>query len=516
MQHSIRRLAARAAVLSALLLAAGLPLATAMRAKAADDPVSAAAGADGRALAAALDTIRADNISADIHFIAADEMQGRDTPSEGLRITARYIRARLQRLGLEPGAADGYFHHYPLSKVALDDANTHLRVARADGQEGFELKLGSDFWYRSSYLMEDVTSAGKVVFAGGGTKDELDEIDVKDAWALVLDGGEAGRGARRAARAAGALGVILVPSADYDGRPYAESYGSGLDSLRQGRVTFPRKESTESNESSERSGRRRFFFPQLNLTRAAGLRLLGDAEPALGADLGLTVTDERRLLAGGGEIQMENVCGFWRGSDPELSKDVILLSAHYDHVGARDGKIWNGADDNGSGTTGLLQIAEALTRYGPMRRSVMLIWVSGEEKGLWGSRAWAQDPWLPEGARPVADLNIDMIGRNAPDELYITPTETHDKYNFIVALAQKLAPLEGFPRLEGADEYYGRSDQAEFEKLGIPVAFLFAGVHEDYHQPTDTPDKIDCDKLRRVARLVVRLLDALQGDTLGA
>jgi len=145
---------------------------------------------------------------------------------------------------------------------------------------------------------------------------------------------------------------------------------------------------------------------------------------------------------------------------------------------------------------------------------VLLIWVSGEEKGLWGSRAWSDDPWLPEGCRPVANLNIDMIGRNAPDELYIPPSADHEHHNGIVKLAQGLAPLEGFPTLESADDYYHRSDQAMFARLGIPVAFLFAGIHEDYHEPTDTPDKIDCDKIRRVVRTVLRMLDAMQTDTL--
>ena len=162
----------------------------------------------------------------------------------------------------------------------------------------------------------------------------------------------------------------------------------------------------------------------------------------------------------------------------------------------------------------MLGIAGGIAAYGPMRRSVLMLWVSGEEKVLLGSEAWARDPWLPGGRRAVTNLNIDMIGRNAPDELYITPSADHEHHNGIVKLAQGLAPLEGFPTLESADDYYHRSDQAMFARLGIPVAFLFAGIHEDYHEPTDTPDKIDCDKLRRVARLIVRLLDALQTDTL--
>jgi hypothetical protein len=480
------------------------------------EPAGALARSADAALEAALETITSNHIYADIHFIASDALGGRDTPSEGLKIAARFVRARLQRLGIEPGAEDGYFHHYPLMRLGLDEEHTRL-VASAP-QAAAEFRPGTDFWYRSNYLREDAEFSGGVVFAGGGSAEELEACELDGAWALVFDDGVQGSRARRRVRKSGAVGVILVPRADFDGESYEDKFASSLASFIEGRVSYPR--------GSAPSSRRMSIFPQLALTRAAGLRLLGIAAgrpanvaleawtPALGANLEVNLADERSVLQDGESVQMENVCGFWPGSDPELKSEVLIVSAHYDHVGQRDGKIWNGADDNGSGTTGLLQVAEALCRYGPLRRSVLLIWVSGEEKGLWGSRAWSDDPWLPEGCRPVANLNIDMIGRNAPDELYITPSADHEHHNGIVKLAQGLAPLEGFPTLESADDYYHRSDQAMFARLGIPVAFLFAGIHEDYHEPTDTPDKIDCDKLRRVARLIVRLLDALQTDTL--
>ena len=208
---------------------------------------------------------------------------------------------------------------------------------------------------------------------------------------------------------------------------------------------------------------------------------------------------------------LENVCGLWPGSDPELSKEVLIVSAHYDHVGENDDEIFNGADDNGSGTVGLMAIAEALAAHGPMKRSVLLLWVSGEEKGLKGSEAWTLDPTLPEGMRPVANLNIDMIGRNAPNYLLITPTVDHPAYNGLTRMAERTAPLEGFPKLGSCDEYWERSDHRNFSvNLEIPVAFLFSDVHEDYHQSTDTVEKIDYDKIARVSRVVVRMLDHLQ------
>ena len=301
--------------------------------------------------------------------------------------------------------------------------------------------------------------------------------------------------------------------------------------LRRGEDTFRDKlaHTTEvvlRGTVSQYESRSQRTLPAIFLSRDAALALLeacperGDRpaanwRPDVGDDLALRVVERRE---GGGPTVVENVCGLWPGSDPELRDEVLLISAHYDHVGARDGEVWNGADDNGSGSMGLLALAEGLRAFGPMRRSVMLMWVSGEEKGLWGSEAWARAPVLPAvlpGARAVCALNIDMIGRNRADELMITPTRHHRSYNGLTRLAEELAPAEGFERLGSCDEFWDRSDHASFSQhLRLPVAFLFAGIHEDYHEPTDTADKIDFDKVRRVVRLVLRMLDGMQADTL--
>ena len=120
-----------------------------------------------------------------------------------------------------------------------------------------------------------------------------------------------------------------------------------------------------------------------------------------------------------------------------------MVTAHFDHVGVSQGRIYPGADDNASGTAGLLGVARALVAYGPLRRSVLLLFVSGEEKGLWGSAVWTQRPVLPPEHGVVANLNVDMIGRTAPDELYITPTREHDAFNGVARAAYDLAALEG-------------------------------------------------------------------------
>ena len=161
-------------------------------------------------------------------------------------------------------------------------------------------------------------------------------------------------------------------------------------------------------------------------------------------------------------------------------------------------------------------LAEALAAHGPLRRSVFLIWVSGEEKGLWGSAAWTRAPTLPANSRAVCAINVDMIGRTAPGELYLTPSPEHTAHNALAARVAELAPAEGFERLGSADAFWLRSDHVNFARnMGIPVAFLFAGEHEDYHRPTDTSDRVDFDKIQRVTRLLFRTLTSLQDDELG-
>jgi len=466
-------------------------------------------GGDALALERALAVVDAADVCADVAFLASDELEGRDTPSQGLRLAARYLRARVERLGFRPSGDQGFFDLYPLERGGLDPARTRAWIL-ADGKER-ALVLGRDyaFFGGGEHRLE-----GPVVFVGQGRAEELAGLDLAGKWVLLLDGG-GGRGRGREAweerrqrderlRAAGALGTLSASEAtgpeaeERDGRLARMSGFMTRGSLRTpGRAEEPRGPE----------------FPGLSLSTTVSQELLR-TKPKPGTELGLRLGEERAQRPKE-TLELENVAALWPGSDPVLGREVIVLSAHYDHEGVIDGEIYNGADDNGSGTSTLLAVADALAQLGPLRRSVLLLWVSGEEKGLLGSEAWTRAPTLPEGHRAVCDINIDMVGRNAPDKLLITPSKDLAEYNGLTRLAERLAPLEGFPALGSADEYWERSDHMNFAvHLKIPVAFLFSDVHEDYHRPSDDAEKIDCDKIRRVARLVLRLLDGLQEDTL--
>jgi hypothetical protein len=463
----------------------------------------AAAGTSG--LEEALESVQARHISADVFFFASDAMRGRDTPSLELKVAARFLRARLERLGLEPGAGTSFFHEYPLHARRIDPERAFLSLRGPAGERRF--RFGQEYFLPSSSDLVEFVREGELVFCGRGERDDFKAAPaVRGRWAVCLTSDLSARRRARYAEGAGALGLIVLPDPAGQEDPLPEECARATEFALEGLV------SATGTSAAERAEK---VFPQVFLALSAArelLRLAGRADlPATGQELGLFAREER---TGSGAIPVENVCALWPGSDPLLAQELIIVSAHYDHVGVdQAGRIHPGADDNGSGSMGLLALAEALKDYGPLRRSVLLMWVSGEEKGLWGSAAWTRAPLLRPGMRPVCNINIDMIGRNAPDYLLVTPTSALEEYNGLTRLAERLAPLEGFPKLGSADDYWMRSDHMNFAvHLKVPVCFLFSDVHEDYHQPGDRPEKIDCDKVRRVTRLVLRMLDALQTD----
>jgi hypothetical protein len=201
-----------------------------------------------------------------------------------------------------------------------------------------------------------------------------------------------------------------------------------------------------------------------------------------------------------------NVVGFFPGTDPEKKKEVVIFSAHYDHVGVDDkGVIFNGSDDNASGTSALLEIAEAFGDGPKPARSVAFLWVSGEEKGLFGSRWFADHISLPPDYKIVADINIDMVSRNDGKSIGVTPSSKHASHTNLATLAEESAKAEGLEVKYDADSFFNRTDSANFARKGIPVVFFFSGVHEDYHKSTDDVEKADFDKAARVARAAYRL-----------
>lgn len=209
----------------------------------------------------------------------------------------------------------------------------------------------------------------------------------------------------------------------------------------------------------------------------------------------------------------ENIWAFIEGT--EKPEEVLVISAHYDHVGMKNGEVYNGADDDGSGTVALLEIAQAFMAaknegYGP-KRSILFLHVTGEEHGLHGSRYYSENPLFPI-ANTIADINIDMIGRRDDDHkdngnyVYVIGSDrlSTDLHNINEEANKKYTNIDldyRYNARNDPNQFYYRSDHYNFAKKGIPSIFFFNGVHADYHKPTDTPDKIEYDLLAKRARL---------------
>jgi Zn-dependent M28 family amino/carboxypeptidase len=204
-----------------------------------------------------------------------------------------------------------------------------------------------------------------------------------------------------------------------------------------------------------------------------------------------------------------NSVGILPGSDPALRDEYIVVSAHMDHVGVNGtyvkDSIWNGADDDASGTAGVLALAEAFAQA-PPKRSIIFLTVSGEEHGLWGSSWFASHPPVPID-RIVADLNLDMIGRNWKDSIVVIGIEHSDLGATVasVAAAHPELGIATMPDPWPQENFFGRSDHYNFARRGVPALFFFNGVHEDYHEPSDSPVKIDAEKESRVVRLIYHI-----------
>lgn len=455
----------------------------------------------------ALATVSERGLQADLEFLAAPELGGRGTPSDGLEWAAQFVEARMRRLGLEPGSTEGFQPRFELRGRRLDPSGSSVAVRAAETEAA--LVYGRDVFLRGTADLGAVDFAAGVTGVGDGRRGTVEALgDLGGAWALLVDRGRGTAGAIRRSFDAGAGGVLVVAGPEYEREPYAERYGAVTSQLSEARFVPPAAAPPASASTAPV-----LFLAPSGLELLLGLAGRGST-PEAGQALELTVHDRRAVEEQ--SVTAPNVAALLPGADPDRRGEVIVLCAHLDHLGTRaDGTLYPGADDNASGSVGLMAMAEALVARGPLARSVLFLWVSGEENGLWGSAAWCRDPRLPEGFAPRAALNLDMIGRDAPATLWVTPTADHPAFNPLAALGPELAASEGFTDIVSQDSYWRASDHYSFaSELRIPVLYLSSGEHDDYHQPSDVAERIDYEKLARMVRLFLRVLERSDALTL--
>ena len=458
-------------------------------------------------------TITAADLKEMLYTYASDDFEGRETGQPGQKKAVNYIKTKYQKMGIPSPIKDGsYFQPVPLEILGVPT------VSFSVNNKSF---TAIDDFVSVTSVSSGQLNADEIVYAGYGIADDAynsyKDLDVKGKLVLIksgepktADGNYAISGSeetskwsnmrqqfsdkRDAAKANGAAGILFY---------YPEVYA-----MAAGRFGKP-----SGRMALKGNGESMYYF-MINTSVATAIVPdidTNDVAKAVKMPVSLDYKNDSQ------EFNSENVLAYIKGS--EKPDEVIVISAHLDHEGIKDGKVYNGADDDGSGTVAILEIAEAFrtaVRNGQTpKRSVLFLHVTAEEKGLLGSQYYTDvDPIIPL-ENTVANLNIDMIGRTDPkhDELNVRnyvyligsdklSTELHEVSEAVNTKYMNIDLDYTYNDDNDPNRFYYRSDHYNFAKNNIPVIFYFNGTHEDYHQPGDTPDKIQYDLLENRTRLV--------------
>ncbi len=460
----------------------------------------------------AVSSITAEDFIRRVGVIAHDSMRGRDTPSRGLNMTAQYIADEFRRMGLSPGAPNGSFiQEYPLIRERVDIGGSSVAI-----EGGRTLRFGPDASLLSGGPTNRRGVSGPTVVVTGrpGNPRAVADLDVAGAVVVVVSSASR-RWSQRdlfpLLRQRPAAVITVHDGSDAEWRSVVD--GMNRVSLRTGwseRISTPPSLAVRV-EAIERVLAAQGFDLSSALRRTS--RRVSSRRLS---NLTLTINVEYETVE---ETTAPNVVAVLEGSDPMLRDEYIAFSGHIDHVGVRNpvegDSIFNGADDDASGTIAVLEAAEAFATLHPRpRRSLMFVLVSGEEKGLWGSEYFAEHPPVSMD-QIVANLNSDMVGRNWKDTIAVIGKEHSDlgeTLNRVNARHPELG-MTAIDDIWPGQRFYFRSDHYNFARKGVPILFFFNGTHDDYHRPSDEVEKIDGEKAARIVKLLFYLgLDIANAD----
>ncbi len=504
-----------------------------------------------------LEFIDESKLFAHLNYIASNHFEGREATERGHELASEYAAALFRMWGLRPVGDDLDIHgwqgpSYFQKFNVIEYEHLPTSTLTIDTQQG-PTQFRTDFRHETDFTIgwgvsDNMTISAPVAFVGYGLEvaeenfNELRNIDVKDKIVLLSRGvprrddesltwNQSDQRFRYAnmrtrierLREQGAAGILIVPS-------YSEPdlYSQFVQNIDHHHPRFNRyyegDEPLEPRRRMRLADREQSGIPVFNITRAVANTIL--------ASTGKTITQIQKEIDDNLRPQSRNlnnvtasmqprfhtrvlwtnnVVGLLEGSDPELKNEVIVVGAHYDHEGMRSGYIWNGADDNGSGTSGVLTLAHTLTTAPerPKRSILFALW-GAEEKGLIGSYYFVDNPVVPLESI-ITKKNLDMIGRDQSrpeagihaadnkNQVYVTLSEQLPLLEKVTKENNELIGLDITLRVTNVTG--GGSDHAPFARRGIPVSFFFTGFHEDYHQPSDTVEKINFDKMAKIVRL---------------
>lgn len=474
-------------------------------------------------------TITMEGLKSDLTIIASDEFEGRETGTEGIRKAADYIIKRYEAIGLTPVGDNGtYEQTFDLSSPVVEGYS--YTVTDANGNKVSETALNKEETGDFATIFGGTDNvSGEIIFAGLGMSNETANHfpkDVTDKWVLIILDQQLTnqRALQSLLSSGGAAGVILVMDQNEP-----EGFIQNAEQIQSELGSGGRLSLAYLQDNSSRASAWNRVNPELaaKLLGANGIsEIVSMAEaikgnPASFQPRKLDFSLSHEVSINENIVESSNIAAFLEGSDPLLKDEVVVLSSHYDHVGigrpdSTGDVIYNGADDDGSGTVGLLNTAQAMMAAkkagaGP-KRSVLFLHVSGEEKGLLGSRYYSDHP-IFDIDKTIANVNVDMIGRvdkeheENKDYIYVIGGEIISSgldslLNRANQMSVNLDLSKRYNDLEDPNQFYRRSDHWNFGRLGIPFIFFFNGVHADYHRASDSVDKIEWEAITKRTQLI--------------
>lgn len=466
--------------------------------------------------------MHADSLAFDLKVLCSDRMAGRGTGQQGFAHAAKYVGERLtvwgwRAFGNEGKGAEKYYMQVPYKKEQLLGA--HLKVG------GKKLKYRKDYFVLAN-TTQKLIQTDSLLFLGYGRENDrgtivFDTNGIRGKWVVVLAGSLTAGGevqasfwreAYRQLANAGVAGMFLCEP------QYDKESKSMLERLEEERISL---RLTTENSTTSRGAitvvlKPKAFNKILRQMRlhpdkiAMEAKKIGFASKrlAISVDLGIDKVVE--------DFEAPNVVAYLPGES--LSNEWLIVSAHLDHLGTHHGKVFQGADDNGSGSAALLSLARQLSLWKSdgirPKRNIVLVWFSGEENGLLGSRYFADNLPMPT-QEVIANVNVDMIGRyddrhayTSSRYIYVIGADriSQDLHDWHEAVNKQCCQLEldyTFNATDDPNRYYFRSDHYNFAKKGIPSMFYFSGVHADYHKEGDTVDKINFSRMAYITELIL-------------
>lgn len=455
-------------------------------------------------------TINVADLQKHLYILASDSLEGRETGQKGQKLAADYIARHFEAIGIAPYNGESYYQEFPLLTQKIESSSlsiTYNLEYLKDyytfpyfGSTAFtfnELQCVGYGWdeitcsdYRYLDVKDKVVLILSLDLLSEKEKSKIDNIELLD-WNYQLE-----KAYNHGAKAVVFVGKDVKKKLSRYANYFAKEKRSVFIEEAQFKIPFVFVDESELESTIGITTSK--LQKKVNKCKYASFKVEGSFNTEV----------ESTLLQG------ENVLGYLEGSD--LKDELLVITAHYDHIGIHDGEIHNGADDDGSGTVAILELAEAFTKAklegnGP-RRSILFMPVAGEEMGLLGSSYYTENPVFPL-ENTIADLNIDMIGRmdekheGNPDYVYLIgsdklSTELHQISEDANTYYSQLELDYTFNEPNDPNRFYYRSDHYNFAKNNIPVIFYFNGVHKDYHKATDTVEKIHFGKISNITKLI--------------